>query len=458
MLQKREVLGRRRLRGGFISQSFVVCLALLLQAAPAFGQSGADQGGTVVTGYEEEYIDMILERRTFLQHQRDAMDINNDGVVDVADLLQYLKVTQRLPQARFEYSQSAIAENSGSAAVRVVFSSAFKGQLNFLTGGMADEGADYTTTTRIIAVDGTLATISVGILNDAEVEETEDIVLTLLPGTGYEMGSPDTHNLTIVDDDSVTTPPTAFFRNPDLTVREDAGTANLTVYFTGSFTGTLNYTVSTSSTATAGADYVAVPGSITVNGDRVRIPVTIINDAALEPPETVILTLAGGSGYIVGPQNVQTLTIVDEAPAAVLLGTHHGTLARDEGAIVPGVGDYLGSVRFMMEIWYDQGTRRLAGQITSTDGSNAVYFPPGTFPLTFDFSDPTLDLSAFLIYTTPANTNSFGKDLSSVMQFSGRFEATDNRWMSGTYAETISNCLEERDVVLSGRFRMFFNR
>jgi hypothetical protein len=111
-----------------------------------------------------------------------------------------------------------------------------------------------------------------------------------------------------------------------------------------------------------------------------------------------------------------------------------------------------------MEIWYDEGIGALAGQIESTEGSNAVYFPAGTFPLVFDMGVSHLDLSAWMTFETPAASNSFGKDLSSVMRFSGTFEERDDRWLSGTYAETITGAIEDASVVLKGNFRMLINR
>ena len=77
---------------------------------------------------------------------------------------------------------------------------------------------------------------------------------------------------------------------------------------------TVNYTVS--GTATAGADYVALPGSITipVNGaSSATINVATIDDPLVESLETVKLTLTANAAYVINPPaSTATVNIVDD--------------------------------------------------------------------------------------------------------------------------------------------------
>ena len=74
----------------------------------------------------------------------------------------------------------------------------------------------------------------------------------------------------------------------------------------------VNYTVSGS--ATSGSDFTALSGNVSIaNGQQSKtITLTPINDAAVEAAETVILTIATGSGYTVGSPSNATVTITSE--------------------------------------------------------------------------------------------------------------------------------------------------
>src|SRR5207253_444306 len=97
---------------------------------------------------------------------------------------------------------------------------------------------------------------------------------------------------------------------PSVTVTATDGTATEAGPTTGTFavsrTGstaaalTVNYTVGGS--ATPGSDYTALSGSVTIPAGAASAPITVtpVDDTAVEPDETVVLTLAPGGGYQVG--------------------------------------------------------------------------------------------------------------------------------------------------------------
>jgi len=66
-------------------------------------------------------------------------------------------------------------------------------------------------------------------------------------------------------------------------------------------------------TAANGTDYPALPGSATIpaGARSVRIRVIPIDDTAVEPPETVILTLQSDPGYAIGGVGSAAVTILD---------------------------------------------------------------------------------------------------------------------------------------------------
>ncbi|QDU23548.1 beta strand repeat-containing protein [Urbifossiella limnaea] len=76
---------------------------------------------------------------------------------------------------------------------------------------------------------------------------------------------------------------------------------------------TINYTIA--GTATGGADYATLTGTATfaAGSATVVVPVTVTDDLTFEGPETVIVTVAAGSSYVIGaaPANTSTVTIAD---------------------------------------------------------------------------------------------------------------------------------------------------
>ena len=86
-------------------------------------------------------------------------------------------------------------------------------------------------------------------------------------------------------------------------------------------TGSLSVSYSVSGTATTGSDYYyVVPSYAYFAGGvgSVDLTVTATDDSASEPTETVVITLASGTGYTVGAQNSATAYLYDnDTPVAV---------------------------------------------------------------------------------------------------------------------------------------------
>ena len=86
---------------------------------------------------------------------------------------------------------------------------------------------------------------------------------------------------------------------------------------TGQLNGPLTVLFTRTGTATAGSDYVNFPLSLTIptGASSRNLLVTPINDALIEAPEPVVLTLAAQAAYTVGSPSTATVTITsDEKP------------------------------------------------------------------------------------------------------------------------------------------------
>ncbi|NCT44034.1 MAG: hypothetical protein GPJ35_12020, partial [Microcystis aeruginosa G11-09] len=146
---------------------------------------------------------------------------------------------------------------------------------------------------------------------DTTVENNETVALTLATGTGYTVGTPNTATGTITNDDTsvtLTVSPTS--------VTED-GTANLVYTFTrsGDTTNPLTVNYSIGGTATLNTDYTRTGTTNTVTfaagSSTATVTIDPTTDTTVENNETVILTLATGTGYTVGTTTAVTGTIFD---------------------------------------------------------------------------------------------------------------------------------------------------
>ena len=100
-------------------------------------------------------------------------------------------------------------------------------------------------------------------------------------------------------------------------VNEDAGTASVTVTRTGGIDGaaSVQVTVDGTSTATGGGTDYAFAGAAIDFADNDATPqmfnVTIVDDGAVEPSETIVLTLGTPTGGTIGAPATHTVTILD---------------------------------------------------------------------------------------------------------------------------------------------------
>ncbi len=201
----------------------------------------------------------------------------------------------------------------------------------------------------------------------------------------------------------------------------------------GSFTVTRSYATNTpvvvnlltTGSATPGADYTALPTSVTIPANQASASVSVspINDAAPEFPETVIVTLATGSGYSVGLENVATVTIADDdnqSPTVTLTAPAEGTiypLTPTNIVITATAADPDGSVEKVEFFW--QGTNKIGEAFSAPysidwfavgSGSNAL-----TAVVTDNLAGTRVSAPVFIVLnaaptvaiTSPATGSSF---------------------------------------------------
>ena len=244
-----------------------------------------------------------------------------------------LTIVDNEPRVSFASASQRVSEESGTRDVEVRLNKAPTSDLTlaYTVGGTATAGSDFTIAdsgTVTVPKGATAATIPVTIVDDSAPESSETVVLKLVGNSGYGVGNPGTHTLTIAEG------PQMSFASASQRVGEESGTHNVGVTLSPAPTTAVTVTYTVGGTATAGSDFtIADSGTVTVpkGATTAVIPVTLIDDSEAESAETVDLTLAASGGYGVVSPGTHTLTIVDDeltvsfASAAQSVGEGSGT-------------------------------------------------------------------------------------------------------------------------------------
>ena len=267
--------------------------------------------------------------------------------------------------------------------------------VNYTIGGTATNGTDYTSipTSVTFAAGSSTATVTVDPTADTTVESDETVALTLATGTGYTVGTTTAVTGTITNDD-VTLPSITLAVSPS-SVTED-GTTNLVYTFTrtGVTTNplTVNYTLG--GTATLNTDYTrtGTTNTVTFAAGSATATVTIdpTADTTVEPNETVILTLATGTGYTVGTPNAATGTITND-DTSVTLAVSPSSVTEDGTTNLVYTFTRTGVTTNALTVNYTLGgTATLNTDYTRTGTTNTVTFAAGSSTATVTV-DPTAD-------------------------------------------------------------------
>lgn len=220
------------------------------------------------------------------------------------------------PTASISVAPASVSEDGATNLVFTVTlsaSSATPTTVNINTFGTATSGTDYTggVNTLTIPAGATTGTITINPSPDGTVEPDETVTLSLGAGSGYVVGAPSNATGTILNDDV----PAATISVSPAAVAED-GAANLVYTVTLNQPAfnpiSVNYTIG--GTATNGTDYATVASPLLINTGSTTGTITVnpTADATIESDETVVLTLAAGTGYTVGAPNNATGTILND--------------------------------------------------------------------------------------------------------------------------------------------------
>lgn len=197
--------------------------------------------------------------------------------------------------------------------------------------GSALHGTDYQLLTGQIVIPAGATSVPVVITpydDDLGEGDPETVTFNLATyNSAYQLGTAYSATVNIADNDDQ---PMISVR-ANTTAGEPSTTGNFIIRALGSATGniTVNYTLS--GTATAGSDYTAPSGSVTLSAasaNEVTVNIPVINDSLPEDTETVVMTLTPGAGYRIFNDGSATLRLEDEDSGdRVMVSAWHDSVA-----------------------------------------------------------------------------------------------------------------------------------
>ncbi len=191
-----------------------------------------------------------------------------------ADLAVTVTDDDQLPVVSFASSSSSAGEAAGTHDVTVALSPSPPAAITvgYTVGGTAAAGSDFSISgsgTLSVASGATTATVPVAIIDDTTEEGGETVVLTLTAGSGYTVGSANSHTLTITDNDGTPTTPTT--PTVSLSASPNPVTEGGSVTVTAQLSEALSSSVTVPLTLTAGTaepeDYGSL-ASITISSGQ----------------------------------------------------------------------------------------------------------------------------------------------------------------------------------------------
>ncbi len=166
--------------------------------------------------------------------------------------------------------------------------------------------------------------IPLSLIDDSIPEPDESVIVVLLQPNGARLGANTQFAQVISDDDSPPLLASVGFGAATSSVSESAGNAEIPIVLSRAVSAPalVGYAI-TAGTAQGGTDFTIATGTVAfAPGQTVAlVPVGIVDDALVEPAETLSVTLSGPAGAQAGSLVSHTLTIVDEDSAMVTVST-----------------------------------------------------------------------------------------------------------------------------------------
>jgi hypothetical protein len=195
-----------------------------------------------------------------------------------------------------------------------------------------------------------LVTVDPAVDSTQEVDET--VALTLVSGDDYTIGTTESVIGTITNDDI--NPTITLAVSPSSVAEDSSGGLVFTFSRSGSTAKALSVKYGLGGTATRGKDYTGIASKASTNpvtfaagSSTARLTVEPTNDTAVEPDETVAMTLLPAQGYSIGTAGAVIGTIGNDdvsASSSVQLSDGQSSLRLTGSASADAIGNSLPNI------------------------------------------------------------------------------------------------------------------
>ncbi|RUS99427.1 hypothetical protein DSM107003_00110 [Trichormus variabilis SAG 1403-4b] len=220
-------------------------------------------------------------------------------------------------------------------------------KVNYTISGTATNGTDYQTLTNSITFAAGLSTAIINVTpsDDTVFEGNETVILNLASSANYALGTAKTATVNLVDNDKPTITISATDANAAETlIGQTVNPGKFTLTRTGSTASSLTVNYAVAGTAINGTDYNTLTKTVTfaAGSATALINVNVKDDAVYEGNETVIVTLASGTSYILGTAKTGTVNLVDNDKPTITIS------ATDANAAETLTGQTVNSGKFTL--------------------------------------------------------------------------------------------------------------
>ena len=233
----------------------------------------------------------------------------------------------------------------------------------FTTAGTAVRGTDYVLQTNSVTFTGNSViipagadsvTISVVAQNDEVAEFTETVTVNVAGTTFYSAGTPASQTIALLDNEAPMADLAVVYGSMYERLAYDY--ARLRVVRRGD-TNAASFDVNLTYSGTAAASRYAAPATVTIEPGVVNqnFDITPADDSLLNGNETIIATVASGTGYVVGTNSPSaTATIVDDElpPETVLWSADFNTDDSANWTVRFGSGNDVPDYRYVFSYDY----------------------------------------------------------------------------------------------------------
>ncbi len=208
--------------------------------------------------------------------------------------------------------------------------------MNYSISGSADNGIDYVPIANSVVIPSgsSATTIEIVPFNDLLMETNETVILNLIASGNYNIGPSSGDTVTIQDASNSIVPAVGFSFAASSFVESQSPGVSVTLSYPSASTVSVDYHL-LGGTAPA-SRFSFAPGTLTFQpGEMAKsLPLTIVNDSTVEPPQTIILYLSNPQGATLDGIKLHTYTILDDDGGTANVTATVSTTA--EGSPTPG--------------------------------------------------------------------------------------------------------------------------